>query len=223
MRKDDIIKLVPKSKFDNSTIPQLMSLSEDDITPILPKLLNWIADFNWPIASDVCKVLAKFPENITPLLIEALTPESDDEDLKYYIINHLIPLLPREYQKKLIPSLKRIHLTPTYFEEYADLTHMTELLFGKIKRGNRELSNTICISSPEVAVKIADMICRTIFTEINFEQYLPCLIYEYKNDKWIIIYMPKKQKYTFVVGEGGPEIHIKRATGEVIYIGIIRD
>ena len=223
MRKVDVIKLVPKNKFDNSTIPQLMSLSENDITPILPKLLNWIADFNWPIANDVCKVLAKFPESITPLLIEALNPEAEDDELKYYIINHLIPLLPREFQKKLVPSLKRIHYTPTPLEEYADLVYVIKLFFKKIKMDNRDISNTICISNPEVAVKIADEVCRAVFTEIDFELYLKCLIYKYENDKWVVIYTQKKNEYTFFVGQGGPEIHIKRATGEVVYIGITGD
>lgn len=128
MLQQNVFELIPKNKFDFSTINQLMRISEDDVQPILSKLLDWIADFNWPIAEDVCKVLARFPNSITPLLKEALNPNAEDEILKYWIILKLIPLLPRNTQMLLKEDLCRIYEHPTTSEKIQEVDEQAETI-----------------------------------------------------------------------------------------------
>lgn len=109
--------LVPKNKFDFSGIDELKLLSDEEIIPILPALLGWMKDMNWPIAKEMPMLLSKHQKVIIPFIIEALRPEQLECDWKYYIIVFLLPLLDEEYLLMLKPSLERIAESPTWGEK----------------------------------------------------------------------------------------------------------
>jgi len=117
----DVSDLIPKHKHDTSTIKQLMGLTEKEIQPILPALLEWMADMNWPVAPHIVKVLAQFPNGITPLIKQALSPEADDNILKYWIISELLPQLPYENQYQLWHDFGRIADSPTDKEKMEEV------------------------------------------------------------------------------------------------------
>lgn len=117
MGREGIYALIPKDKFDTSTIDELMKISEDEVKIILPELLCWIADFNWPIAKDMINVLKRFSNNLIPLIQNALSADESDDMLKYWIIRELMPVLSKEAQKQLLTDIKRICDFPTMTEE----------------------------------------------------------------------------------------------------------
>lgn len=53
----DIKELIPKHKDDQKVIAGLKKLSFDELKPIIPELLEWMQDMNWPIA-DILKAFA---------------------------------------------------------------------------------------------------------------------------------------------------------------------
>lgn len=108
--------LVPKNKFDDSGIEELRMLSDEEIAPILPALLEWMKDMNWPIAKEMPEVLSMHQKVIIPYIIEALQPEQLECDWKTYIIQFLLPLLDSDYFVMLKPSLERIVKEPTWGE-----------------------------------------------------------------------------------------------------------
>lgn len=55
----DVWALVPKDKFDISGIEGLLRLTEDEIAPALPALLEWLRDGNWPAAKALRPVLTR--------------------------------------------------------------------------------------------------------------------------------------------------------------------
>ena len=109
----NIQELVPKDKFDTSSIHELRNLTEEEIRPILPELIEWLADFNWPVASEVAKVVALFPNSVIGELKKQFAPEADDDILKYWILVRLIPLFEKDKQLLLLPTLHRIAENPT--------------------------------------------------------------------------------------------------------------
>lgn len=115
--------LLPKSKFDFSGMEELKMLSDEEIMPILPELLEWMKDMNWPVAKEMPELLSKHQQVIIPCIIEALQPEQLESDWKYYIIQFLLPLLEGKYLNKLKPCLERIAEHPTQGEisDYADI------------------------------------------------------------------------------------------------------
>ena len=105
--------LIPKDKFDQTTIAELMKLTQEEIRPIVPELIEWLADFNWPVAPEVAKALALFPDSVIGELKKQLTPEADDDILKYWILVGMIPLFEKEKQLLFLPELQRIVENPT--------------------------------------------------------------------------------------------------------------
>ena len=124
MEYNELIKLIPKDKFDNNSICKLSELSEDEIKPILPELLFWMADMNWPIAKGIIRVITKFPNSLLPLIKERLKPTEKDEDWKYFIISDLIPQLPVDSQKLLIEDILRIINNPTDGEKISEVCYV---------------------------------------------------------------------------------------------------
>lgn len=109
----NIYQLVPKNKFDNSNIERLKVLTSEEIKPILPKLLEWLQDYNWPIAKEVLPILSLHQSELIPVIINVLTLEEKDDIWKYWIITYLIPLFSDENIKLVFPYLKRIIEKPT--------------------------------------------------------------------------------------------------------------
>ena len=132
MNKNDIIKLIPKNKFDNSTLNELMKISECEMKLVLPELILWIADFNWPIAKDIIPVLIKYPKILIPVIKNSLNISQNDDILKYWILIKLIPELPVEYQHMLLNDIERIYKTPTLSEKNENVQDEAEILFEKI-------------------------------------------------------------------------------------------
>ena len=105
--------LVPKNKFDFSGMEELMKLSDEEIEPVIPDLLAWMKDMNWPVAKEMPDLLALHQETLIPHIIEILQPEQEESDWKYFIINYLLPLLDEKYLLMLKPALERIVKNPT--------------------------------------------------------------------------------------------------------------
>lgn len=108
-----IKNLVPKNKYDFSGMEELMKLSDEEIEPVIPDLLAWMKDMNWPVAKEMPDLLALHQETLIPHIIEILQPEQGESDWKYYIINYLLPLLDEKYLLMLKPALERIVKNPT--------------------------------------------------------------------------------------------------------------
>lgn len=66
----NIKDLVPKEKGDHENIQKLKNLSFEEIQPIIPDLLIWLQDINWPISGDVADVLKPFADKLTPYFTE---------------------------------------------------------------------------------------------------------------------------------------------------------
>ena len=68
----NIRELIPKHKFDEEVIDGLKALSFEQIEPIIPDLLEWLQDINWPIAAPIAVLLKPYVNRITPEIIKIL-------------------------------------------------------------------------------------------------------------------------------------------------------
>jgi len=132
LNKNDIRALIPKNKFDNSTIDELMKINEFEMELILPELINWIADFNWLIAKDMIKVLIKYPKILIPVIKKSLDISQEDDILKYWILVKLIPELSKEHQKMLLKDIERIYKEPTWREKIEEVQNEAKVLIDAI-------------------------------------------------------------------------------------------
>ncbi|GJM72464.1 hypothetical protein HMSSN036_46800 [Paenibacillus macerans] len=48
---------LPKDKMDLDSVAHLKTLSSNELIPLLPDLIEWLQDINWPVASELSKLL----------------------------------------------------------------------------------------------------------------------------------------------------------------------
>jgi hypothetical protein len=86
---DDLKALVPTDKCDAVSVDVLSAMEFREIEPILPELLTWLQDINWPVAQELFPVLAGLGVDLAPYLRDILS--TDD-----YIWMHWILFLVAE-------------------------------------------------------------------------------------------------------------------------------
>ena len=110
---------VPKDKFDVEAIEQLLNAPAESVIPLLPALLEWMQDMNWPVAEPTVEFLLRYPNEITPLLVEVLA--GDDWDWQYWCLLRIIPRLPFYAKIVLHDAVERIAaIEDPMYEDYAE-------------------------------------------------------------------------------------------------------
>ena len=90
--------MLPKDKFDINAIEQLRNKDAQQVIPLLPQMLEWIQDMNWPVAKPMVELLLNYPNEITPLVANVLWGE--DDMWIYGCLIELVPKLP--FYSKLV-------------------------------------------------------------------------------------------------------------------------
>ena len=93
--------MLPADKFDIEAIEQLAAASAQKVIPLLPQLLTWVQDMNWPVAEPALNLLMQYPTEITPLIEDVLL--GDDEMWKYWCLERIVPKLPF-YSKMVVAN-----------------------------------------------------------------------------------------------------------------------
>ncbi|MFL9844236.1 DUF5071 domain-containing protein [Flavobacterium rhizosphaerae] len=84
----DYTYLVPKDKFDDTHIEELNTYSISEIRSIVPALLEWLQDANWPVSRPISEYFSPYINQIQEEIVSIL--KSDDEVWKYWILLLLI-------------------------------------------------------------------------------------------------------------------------------------
>jgi len=105
--------VVPADKFDTTAAERAVALGWPGVEPVIPELLEWIRDCNWPVARILAPFFASIGRPLPPYLRPIL--EGDDEIWKYWVISGVLAEAPDEPAEELIPLLVRFadHSTPS--------------------------------------------------------------------------------------------------------------
>jgi hypothetical protein len=60
----DINEYIPKDKHDHERVEQLKKLSREDIKRIIPELMEWLQDQNWPVSQGVEDILINSQDDL---------------------------------------------------------------------------------------------------------------------------------------------------------------
>ena len=104
----NIKELIPAHKDDQKVIERLKKLSFEEIKPIIPDLLEWLQDMNWPIAGPVAEILKPFSDSIVPEIIKIL--KTNDGLWKWGILTALARTTTNQM---LLTEIERIAKFPT--------------------------------------------------------------------------------------------------------------
>lgn len=104
----ELRELIPKHTDYQEVIERLKNLSFEEIKPIIPDLLKWLQDINWPIAGPVVEVLGPFSDKLVPYILNIL--QSNDGIWKLWI---LTTLARTTKDRTLLNEIERIAKFPT--------------------------------------------------------------------------------------------------------------
>jgi hypothetical protein len=107
----DLSICIPADKHDQTAVERAAALGFPTINPILPDLLEWLQDINWPVAPVVADLLAKAGVEIAPHINAVL--KGDDGVWKYWILTSLAEHLHRDVWTLIEADVERLSRSPT--------------------------------------------------------------------------------------------------------------
>jgi len=114
----DLHSLVPRHKHDLEAARAVTRLRFPEIEPIVPALLEWLQDSNWPVAGVLAPHLAAIGEPLAPYIRSVL--RGSDGGWKYSLIHSVVrqsyPLC-----ESLAGELQRLAASPTENDELEEV------------------------------------------------------------------------------------------------------
>jgi len=117
----NIRNLIPKEKDDIITAEKLKNFSYEELKPIIPELLEWLQDCNWPVAKPVSLYLESICDKISYEIIEVF--KTNDLEWQYYMILIFGPITQ---DKSIATEIIRIANYPTVKEIEAELNQVAK-------------------------------------------------------------------------------------------------
>ncbi|WP_019910252.1 DUF5071 domain-containing protein [Paenibacillus sp. HW567] len=106
---------LPRDKHDNKSV-EILSRSEGSVViPLLPELLTWVQDMNWPIAIEVVEILLKYRIETIPHVKMILS--QNDTGWINNILRYLISEWDTEFVSRLSASLQELAQTMDNYED----------------------------------------------------------------------------------------------------------
>ena len=116
--------LIPKDKFDNSTINQLCKLTDNEMQPIILDLLEWLQDYNWPISRDILPIVVIHQNIAMPHILTIL--QGNDIMWKYWVIELVIPYLIYPNKQLVKSELERLSSLEIIDEDIDEIVKLSK-------------------------------------------------------------------------------------------------
>ena len=121
--------IVPTNKSDIAAAKRAVTLGWPGVQPVISELLEWIQDYNWPVAHTLAPFLASIGRPLAPYLRPIF--EGDDEVWKYWVIDAVLAKAPSELVEEFTPLLVRIADHPTARERTEELDQVAAAVLGR--------------------------------------------------------------------------------------------
>jgi hypothetical protein len=116
--RSDLTALLPKHKHDTDRVQTIVELGLPAVEPMLPALLEWMQDMNWPVARALQPFLASIGGPLAPHVRRVL--ETDDNVWKGWVLRYVVASSP-ELRTMLRADIERIATCPTLGEQVEKL------------------------------------------------------------------------------------------------------
>ncbi|QDC10399.1 DUF5071 domain-containing protein [Oceanicola sp. D3] len=110
----DLSACIPRDKHDTDAVQRAAAAIRAEprkIAPVLPELLEWLQDANWPVAKPLAACLRNAGPELLPPLRRILNGK--DGPWKYWVIELLAAQLPPDLLAGVRPDLARLARAPT--------------------------------------------------------------------------------------------------------------
>ncbi|CAM4246910.1 DUF5071 domain-containing protein [Paenibacillus xylanexedens] len=127
----DIRECLPSDKHDFEAVNKLNEFRNEELKVIIPELMEWLQDGNWPIYKPVEDLLLRLGEDLIPHIKDVL--QTQDSTWEYFILVGLIDRLPVSHLSMLRSDLVRILESPTHDEILEELDEVVLELLEKME------------------------------------------------------------------------------------------
>lgn len=121
--------VVPVDKFDLAAVDRAVALGWSAVEPVIGDLLEWVQDYNWPVAHSLMPFLKSIGPPLAPYLVPIL--EGDDYVWQYWIIQYVLTDADPGLVGRLRPLLQRVADDPSDEEQLEGLDGVAAAALGK--------------------------------------------------------------------------------------------
>lgn len=115
-REEALEQFVPKDKHDTATVQAAIQAGYPAVAPVLPELVAWLQDYNWPVAQVLAPFLATIGIALLPHVQTVLV--SDDLVWKRWVLSCVVSKSKELAQAVSAELLRLAHeATPSEREE----------------------------------------------------------------------------------------------------------
>jgi hypothetical protein len=134
----ELLPCLPRGKFDEDRVQEAARRGFPAIEPILPHLLMWLQDRNWPISESVASFLRSIGEPLTDPIRQVL--RSWDDIWKYSVLTTLVKTGPPRLRQELAVELQRIAEHPSDGEVAETLPEVASEILRGLARTQNDLT-----------------------------------------------------------------------------------
>ena len=116
--------IVPLHKMDYEACQTLKDSSDEDVIKMLPDLLMWMQDMNWPVAKHIKERIYELDLPLVKPIKEILN--GNDGDWKWYILQDLLPYVSKNVLFALKPDIDRLAKEPTKDDKASEVDQIAK-------------------------------------------------------------------------------------------------
>jgi hypothetical protein len=126
----ELAALLPRHKQDFERANAVVAMGYPAVAGVLPELMTWLQDYNWPIARIIAPFLASIGRPVLPEIRRVL--DSTDDIWKYWVLTYVVEELEADVIAELRPELQRLALRPTPGEVEEEVDQKAQELLDRL-------------------------------------------------------------------------------------------
>ena len=129
---EDFALLLPRDKHDTNRAAALTALGLERALPVIPEILKWMQDLNWPVATVFQPLLVDAGASLAVFVKPLLS--SEDNVWKYNLLVSIVSRSPA-LAAALQTELMHLASTPTAEEQVEGVTEEARTILSNMGRG----------------------------------------------------------------------------------------
>jgi hypothetical protein len=131
----DLVALIPTTKYETEKASALVQLGFPAVEPVMPQILEWLQDLNWPVAGVFQPFLAHIGQPLAPYIRVIFAGK--DDGWKYSLLRLVVGQSP-ELACTLRPELERIARNPSAGETSEEVDQVAVEILEVLNGGASE-------------------------------------------------------------------------------------
>ncbi len=129
-QQEPLLALLPRSKQDLDRARALVELGYPAVEPVLPQILKWIQDSNWPVARVLLPLLVSIGEPLAPHARRVVL--TDDAMWKYWLLTDVVGCSP-ELARALREDVERLAASSSTDEDELEVTSAARAVLVRLQ------------------------------------------------------------------------------------------